>query len=176
MAPSNMTTISTRLFEPEVTFLRTLSVDGGRTPSESVRILVERARQRAEGASSYSETAALLEDLARKPLRWIKDLEHTQSMHSEAIAIAMRELPETLAHLLSEAQAAEDSPQSLREFEAETLGRIVRLCAQILRLAVTTKAPCYEPGIVRKEIQALTDIWDLIKHGATRPTQGEGNV
>lgn len=176
MAQSKMTTISTRLSQADVTFLHTLGIDGARTPSEKIRRLVERARQRIEGAGSYSETAGLIDDLARRSVRRIKELEHNQGMHSEAVAIAMRELPETLAHVLSQADASNGSPQSLRELEAETLSRIFRLCVQVLRLAVTREAPCYEPGIVRKQLQPLADIWELIDSGAKRRTQGDGNV
>ena len=47
---------------------------------------------------------------------------------------------------------------------------------QVLRLAVTREAPCCEPGIVRKKLQPLADIRELIDSGAKRRTQGDSNV
>lgn len=62
------------------------------------------------------------------------------------------------------------------EFGSMTPSRIFRLCVQVLRPAATGEAPCYEPGIVRKQLRSRADIRDLIDGGAKRRTRGDSNV
>ena len=154
-------TISTRLSDEDTRFLHAAKINGARTPSEKLRKMVTQARQRAQGVDNHSEARDLVAQMIEPTLRMIQKHEVETGTHSEALQYAMSTLPEALAYLIGTQGTKPDDIESMRQIEADTVERIVRLCAQIVRLAITRQAPCYDPSVVRNQLAALREVWTI---------------
>lgn len=167
------TTISTRLTEADTAFLHELEINGARTPSEKLRKIVAQARHRAKGTSSYADAKAFLDDVGTPGWRALAEHEYREGMHSEVLRCAATSLPDAMAYLLSAVREPCEGPQTLRELEAGTVDRLIRLFEQLLRLAVTRHAPCYDPTVIRSRLEPLREIWNLIE---THDKKREGDA
>ena len=165
-------TISTRLSDEDTRFLHAAKINGARTPSEKLRKMVTQARQRAEGVDSHSEARELVAQMIEPTLRMIQTHELKTGTHSEALQCAMSVLPEAVAYLIGTQRTKPDDIDSMREIEARTVERIMRLCTQIVRLAITRQAACYDPSVIRNQLAALREVWALAEEHI-RPCQGE---
>ena len=169
------TTLSTRLGQADAEFLQRLEMNGARTPSEKLRKLVAQARQSAEGAGSYGEAREVLDDLARPAHGAISAHEHETGTRSEALATVIAAVPETLAAVLTAARWKAGDTEAFRALEARVVRRALGLAAQLVRLDVGPRTPCYDPSLIEGERAALAEVMAGVERSRTteRPEGGE---
>ena len=170
------TTLSTRLGQADAEFLQRLEVNGARTPSEKLRKLVAQARQRAEGAGSYRDAREVLDDLARPALAAVAAHEHEAGTRSEALAAVAAALPEALAAMLAAARWKADDAQAFRALEARVVRRTLGLAAQLMRLDVAPRTPCYDPSLIEGERAALAAVVAGVERSRTTGRCGGGET
>jgi hypothetical protein len=166
------TPISVRITDEDAAFLAALELRGATTPSEKLRALLARARAEAEGGRDYEASLARIRDILEPTGQALRQLESSTRQRSELIADTLYWLPDLVAFLVAgpdadghaahgrggQAKAAE----ALKAFEAGVADRIFRYIEAVLRLAVTARAPCYDPDIVRTGVAGSLELTQVI--------------
>lgn len=155
--------ISVRVSDDDAAFLAALQLSGAVTPSEKIRALIARAREDAERGHDYEASLGRVRDLLEPTSALLRAREMSSRQRSELIADTLYWLPDLMAFL---AAGPEPSPRKgddgLKAFEAGVADRIFRFIEAVLRLAVTEKAPCYDPGIVSEGVRGTLELTGVI--------------
>lgn len=161
--PAKTIPISVRVSEADAEFLAALALPGAATPSEKLRALIEQARRRHAEGRTYESSLALVRELLEPLSQTLRARELSSRQRSELIADTLYWLPDLVAFLMAgPAQRAKGEGRELAEFEAGVAHRIFRFIEAVLRLGVTAKAPCYDPGVVSAGIVGSLELSQLI--------------
>jgi hypothetical protein len=164
--------ISVRISDDDAEFLASLELQGAATPSEKIRALITRARDDAEQGRSYEASLNRIRDLLEPTSLQLRSLEMSSRQRSELIADTLYWLPDLVAFLVAGPErGARKGDDGLKAFEAGVADRIFRFIEAVLRLAVTEKAPCYDPGIVSEGVRGALELTEVI---LTRRQSPEG--
>jgi hypothetical protein len=156
--------ISVRVSEDDAEFLATLELPGAATPSEKLRTLIARARaQQAEGRT-YESSLALVRELLEPVSQSLRARELSSRQRSEMIADTLYWLPDLVAYLMTGpgSRNAKSEARDLVEFEAGVAQRIFHFIEAVLRLGVTSKAPCYNPAVIGEGLQGTLELAQLM--------------
>lgn len=163
------TPISVRITDEDAAFLAALELRGATTPSEKLRALLARARAEAEGGRDYEASLARIRDILEPTGQALRQLESSTRQRSELIADTLYWLPDLVAYLVAGPEAGADgrggqakATEALKAFEAGVADRIFRYIEAVLRLAVTARAPCYDPDIVRTGVAGSLELTQVI--------------
>ena len=171
--------LSVRVSEDDADFLAALDLPGAGSPSEKLRALIADARKRHAEGRTYESSLALVRELLEPLSQTLRARELSSRQRSELIADTLYWLPDLVAFLLAgpanqkpviPAKAGSDG-RELAEFEAGVAHRIFRFVEAVLRLGVTAKAPCYDPGVVTAGIGGTLELAQLIL--SNRPAKKE---
>lgn len=156
--------MSVRLSEDDAEFLNELEVAGATTPSEKLRNLIAAARERREQANSYEGALGLVRELLEPVAQTLRARELATRQRSEMIADTLYWLPDVVAFLIAGpgAKPGKVDAKELLEFEAGVAHRIFRFTDAMLRLAVTSKAPCYDPDVVTTHMGGTLELAKLV--------------
>jgi hypothetical protein len=157
--------LSVRISEEDAEFLAGLALPGATTASEKLRALIGQSRRRHAEGRSYEASLALVRELLEPLSLTLRARELSSRQRSELIADTLYWLPDLVAFLMAgpapRAAKAGDG-RELAEFEAGVAHRIFRFIEAVLRLGVTAKAPCYDPGVVTAGIPGALELAQLI--------------
>ncbi len=161
------TPISVRITDEDAAFLAALELRGATTPSEKLRALLARARAEAEGGRDYEASLARIRDILEPTAQALRQLESSTRQRSELIADTLYWLPDLVAFLVAgpdaDARAGQaKAADALGAFEAGVADRVFRYIEAVLRLAVTARAPCYDPGIVSAGVAGSLELTQVI--------------
>jgi hypothetical protein len=167
--------LSVRLPPEDATFLADLNVPGAITPSDKLRALVQEAKRRRAGETTYADALDYFEELIANPLHTLREVEAAEGVHSDLVAQVLAWLPEAMAFVNVNLpnDATEDGRQRLIDLEAGIADRVFSLFAQVLRLGVTSRGPCYRETAVRERLPAILELNDLIKFSTDRQRRNE---
>lgn len=164
--------ISVRISDDDAAFLASLQIAGAATPSEKIRALIARARDDAEGGDSYEATLARLRAWMEPAAQRLRAREMASRQRSELIADTQYWLPDLMAFLAAGPEPApRKGDDGLVAFEAGVADRIFRFIEAVLRLAVTEKAPCYDPGVVSAGMAGTLELTGVVS--ARRQSKGK---
>jgi hypothetical protein len=149
--------VSARIPIEDAEFISQLQVEGARTPSDKLRSVIAEARRRHEGARDYGECLTLMRDLLTPTqARW-RTAELAANAHSEPLGQLLEWLPDIAAFLMSGAAdlPADPAPGRMQAFERGATERTFRLIEAMLRMGVTPRCPCYDPGAIIDRVDAI---------------------
>src|SRR5436190_553447 len=115
-----MQTLSVRVPSEDIVWLSSLEIADAVTPSDKLRALIAQMRKQHQGTMEYSACVAWMRDLLGPFVVAIRDVEHRQRMHSEAINAVVEWVPQIAATLLAERRFGKDAIAQVRAIE-ETL-------------------------------------------------------
>src|ERR1044071_3685537 len=143
---THMQTMSVRVPSEDVEWLSSLEIPGAVTPSDKLRSLISQMRRQHQGTMDYTACVAWLRDLLGPLVLAIREAEHRQGTHSEAINAVIEWVPQIVATLLAERKFGKDSAAQLVNLENAVVQRAFQLATALLRLGVTAQAECYDPS------------------------------
>ena len=165
--------MSVRLSHADAEFLARLSIAGAVTPSEKLRAVLAETRRRHEGQQDFAGCVTLIEDMLSPALGRLREQELNRQMHSEFLAKLYSWLPAAAALLVTGIRNDGENGEALGRLEASLADRVFSLIEASLRLGLTTRSPCYDPGLIAERVDGVLELAELI--GAKR-NQKERNL
>ncbi|MGD9584075.1 MAG: hypothetical protein AB7V26_10495 [Lysobacterales bacterium] len=156
------TPLSFRVSDEDAEFLAGLSLPGAVTPSEKLRGLVTRARLEHAGTRSYQSSLERIRELLDATEQAQREHERQSRQRSTLVAELLAWAPDLVAFLMAGPPAGEPNDPAWRSFEAGLAERVFRLVEAVLRLGVTTKAPCYNPELIAQNLAGTLELSQLI--------------
>jgi hypothetical protein len=164
--------LSFRVTDEDAEFLAELEIPGAFTPSEKLRALITRARLEHAKERTYEGSLGRVRELLEPTSQTLRARELASRQRSELMADTLYWLPDLVAYLMAGPETSRKNGEDMKAFEAGVADRIFRFVEAVLRLGVTTKAPCYDPDLVANGIGGSLELSQLIL--ANRATaQGE---
>jgi hypothetical protein len=115
------------------------------------------------GGEDFDSHFAYFSDQIAPITRKIRIAEHAGHMHSELLNLACEKIPEIFACVVNFPPEQEKPVvEQLKEFESRVADRLFRLLEAILRLGVTSNAPCYDPDAIAKRIGPILDLVKVV--------------
>jgi len=162
--------ISVRITPEDASFLAQLTIDGATTPSEKVRGLITKAREQQSSRRTYPESVAHLRATSANTRKALDEAERRLDVHSELTHRIIDWLPEAMARLNSawtEEGAAEagSEPQlaDLERLERHLVDRVMRLFEGLMRMAVTSTCPAYDPTVIDTRLDSVIELAEIIR-------------
>ena len=166
--------MSVRVSEEDAEFLAAVEIPGASSPSEKLRHLIAQARERQEQGRSYEAALVLIRDLLEPVAQTLRARELSTRQRSEMIADTLYWLPDLVAFLMAGpgAKPGKADAKELVEFEAGVAHRIFRFTDAMLRLAVTSKSPCYDPDVVVAHMGGTLELAKLVLEQSRKSPAG----
>lgn len=159
----NSVPISVRIPADEADFLASLNLEGALSLSEKLRAVIAEARSRRDGAHNYLNALKSSQESLAPTLRTIRNSENAHDLHSELVGRLAEWLPDCFALMVSAAGDDETlSPEQLTDIERRLADRSLTLMQSILQIALTPKAPCYDPDVFADRIDAVLGLAELV--------------
>jgi len=179
MASSETTktrSISGRISERDFEFLISYKLDGKVTVSEKLRYVASFFRRYHESFADYSEALAETHRLIEPTRLALKSFEREEGIRSQILEQVIQVIPELLAELTaSRAQLAESSPDQKRKtaisLEENVLQNVLQLLESLLRLALTSKSPCYNPTVLEGRLDTIAELVGMSHKGKPTSTR-----
>ena len=162
---SKATQLSVRLSSEDAEFIDAFEHGDAHSVSDKLRVLIQQARLREASGRDYEAAVTLLRELLEPASHTIRSREHQSRQRSEIIADTLYWLPDLVAYLIAGPErdpAGDGQAPGLIEFESGLVQRIYRFVEAALRLAVTERAPCYDPGVIDRNLDGALDLARLI--------------
>lgn len=169
--PGKTVSLSVRISQDDSDFLAGLAVGGAVTPSDKIRALIAEARQKRASLENYRDGLAFMQGLLGPEMRYLREVENAHNVHSELMAQVFTWLPEVTAYLINGIdQNGEDHPDlaQLKEIEGGLADRVVLLFENLLRLALTTRNPCYSENAISSRLEPIIELSTLIQSTTQR--------
>jgi hypothetical protein len=155
--------LSVRVPLEDAEFVAGLQVNGATTPSDKLRAIITQARQRELGGEDFDSYLSHSMKQVAPVGRKIRVAEHGSNTHSELLKVVCEKIPELFAYVASfSAQHEHPDLDQLKEFEAHAADRLFRLIEAVLRLGVTSRAPCYDEHAISRRIEPIQDLVRVI--------------
>ena len=155
--------LSVRVPLEDAEFIAGLQVNGATTPSDKLRAIITQARQRQLGGEDFDSLLTHYGEEIAPIVRRIRLAEHAAQTHSELLNLACEKIPEIFACMVSfTPENDKASFEQLKDFEARVGDRLFRLLEAVLRLGVTSRAPCYDEEAISRRIEPILDLVNVI--------------
>ena len=154
------TPISFRLPEDDAVFLAGLKVEEATSMSEKIRFLIRQARLESQEQKNYSATVNKFLKQFDTPIKNLMELEQEQGIHSELIKTFSNWITESCSFYVNE--LTDKKQVDLERIEDELGTKIFLFIEQILRMAVTEKANCYNRKIIRNKIKPSLELFQVM--------------
>lgn len=159
---TQMQTLSVRVPSEDIQWLASLEVPGAVTPSDKLRALIAQMRRQHQGTMDYAACVAWLRDLLAPFVVAIREVEHRQKIHSDAINAVIEWVPQIAATLLAERRFADEGAKNVTALEDALIQRCFQLTTTLLRLGITPRAECYDPSAIERHLGRVLELADLI--------------
>ena len=157
-----MQTLSVRVPSEDIVWLSSLEIADAVTPSDKLRALIAQMRKQHQGTMEYSACVAWMRDLLGPFVVAIRDVEHRQRMHSEAINAVVEWVPQIAATLLAERRFGKDAIAQVRAIEETRIQSCFPLATSLLRLGVTPQGECYDPDAIERHLGRVLELANMI--------------
>ncbi|MCC5808077.1 MAG: hypothetical protein JJU00_17245 [Opitutales bacterium] len=141
-------------------YLMGSSFGGATTLSEKLRAALSFFRKFNEGTESFEESLEVVEALLGKGRRAVLASEMRAGVRSELVHMCLDHTPALLALLASHGgggKGAEAGDEALRGLEERLARQLLPFVESFLRLAMTKRAPCYNPSILKERLDGIRD-------------------
>lgn len=162
--------ISARISDEDAEFISQLKIEGAKTPSDKLRTIISETRRRNEDMYDYGGCYKIIQNLTLPLLEKIRHYELDYQLHSELVIRFFEWVPDIIAFAVSAIpdEEGQDTREGLKKYEKELIGRIFRLFGSVLQMGVTAQSPCYDPGIISKEISPILSLANIINETNNR--------
>ncbi len=159
------TTMSVRMTEGDFEFISGLEVTEAKTPSDKIRYIIGQYKEMLHSTGDYGKGLRLLKNLTQEPNTILLENGRKLNLHSELLNKFVEWATETLAYYITTVPEPDGKVDEkfLKEFEDGIAKRIFSLVEFVLRLGVTEKAPCYDPGIIKTNMDPILEIASIIE-------------
>lgn len=168
--PANETaktrSISGRISERDFEFLIGFHLDGKVTVSEKLRYVASFFRRYHESFSDYSEALTETHRLLEPSRLAMKSFEHDQGIRSQLLEQVFQTIPGIMAELSTSreklvATSGANQRKAAMKLEENVLQNVLQLLESVLRLALTSKSPCYNPSLLQGRLDTITELVEL---------------
>lgn len=157
------TSLSVRVDDEDAAFLAHLEIGDARTPSEKLRALLQAERRRQEGIEDAFEAADMFRDLLQPAKRRIKRLDSKAGARSDFLTKLYDRLPEIAGAAFSGPdRKTKDAKSTLAAFENDMLNDVFAFIQETLELGLTNRNRCYDPAGIKKRLEPVLEILELI--------------
>lgn len=163
---SSTVPLSVRVSQEDASFIAKLKIEDAVTPSDKVRAIIKKAKERYEQKQDYDGMVELAKDVFRDEKETIKKYELNAKKHSELLTLFAQWLEESFAFYGSAVDTTinpeKPSDNDMKTLEDEVVKRIFRLLDMVTRMGVTKSAPCYDPKVIHKNYEPLLELTDMV--------------
>lgn len=170
--------ISGRISEQDFEFLIGYQLDGKVTVSEKLRYVASFFRRYHESFSDYSEALTETNRLLAPSRLALKTCEHQQGIRSQLMEQVFQTIPEIMAELSTSRKklverSESDQRKAAIQLEENVLQNVLQLLESMLRLALTSQSPCYNPSLLQGRLDTITELVELAstRNSTSTPTQ-----
>ncbi len=149
MNAGNRIPVSVRISQEDADFIAALDIEGAHTPSEKIRELLRQARLAYMQTRDYGAALHAMEQFFQNAKHGVLYAEKQYGVHSHILARLFELLPDLAATLAADLPVEADL-EALKQYERETMRRIVRLADSVLQLAVTGKGAAYDDTVLQQ--------------------------
>ncbi len=159
---AQMQTLSARIPSDDVEWLAALQVAGATTPSDKLRALLAEFRASHEMGADFASHLAGLRQKTAPALSSIARYEHQTGKHSEPIRLIAEWATYTLATINAAAKLDPDSVEQAPELERRLVDRSLEHAAALVRLTITSAAPCFDPRSLDEKVIPLVQLCRIV--------------
>jgi hypothetical protein len=152
---------SVRLPHEDAEFIASLEIKGAKTPSDKIRAIIAKAREEDNSEQDYKNVLRQVQDMFIPALDKLREDELKKGEHSELLRILSEWLSETCAFFIYSLSADKKST-SLNSIEKGVADRIFTLFERVMRMGVTTEAPCYNKTIIKEHLAPVLELSGII--------------
>lgn len=158
--PSETTPIAGRIDSRDYAFLMEMNVGGSTTLSEKLRMALSFYRKFHEGTRRVPEALEVLDALVGQGRRSIVAAEMEEGVRSELVHACLDHLPALLALVAAQTgvESNETPRQELRQLEERLFVQALPFVEAFLRLALTSRAPCYNPSLLKGRLDGIQEV------------------
>lgn len=160
--------VSARIPQEDAEFLAQLEIAGAKTPSDKLRAIIQAARLRHLASSDYESSIANMQDLLMPVNRRVRQLESSNSTHSELLLRVIEWLPDITALIVSASAdvanntANAEAMENLLKLESDVADRVFRLTESVLQIAITKQSACYNSDLMRERIEPVLELAEIV--------------
>src|SRR5262245_59917669 len=159
---SQMQTMSVRVPSEDGGGLSSLEIAGAGRRSDKWRAVIAQMRGQHQGTMDYSACVAWLRDLLGPVVVALREVEHRQKLHSDALNAIVEWVPQIAATLLAERRFGKDAAAQAVALEDALLQRSFQLFNTLLRLGVTPRSECYDPDAIERHLGRVLELAEMI--------------
>jgi len=154
--------ISVRFSQEDAEFIANLKIDNAITPSDKVRGIIKEAKKQKERVVNYEGCLKVSREALKELSQDIKFAELEEKKHSELVNSFNDWIVESFAYIASVKHGVGGEKIELNHLEDGISERVFRLFEIVLRMGVTSKAPCYDKEIITKGFVPVLELIQLI--------------
>lgn len=157
--------LSTRISQDDAEFLSGITIQGAKTPSEKLRVIISETRKRHEGMQDYRSSLTMYQDLLNRVVSETREMELEHQIHSELLTRLTEWLPDMMAFLTATGAELQQthSVESLKYLEEGIADRSFRLIQSVLQMGITDTCPCYQTDAVAKRMSAVVSLVNIMQ-------------
>ncbi len=144
--------LSVRINDEDAAFLSELSLPGATTPSDKVRALIAKERQKKIGTEDPAGCLDVMDGLLGGVRKRVGALEREQGVHSEFVSRLLAWLPETVCLAATGLSTGTAEPKDAAQWERLLADRAALLIEAVLQLALTKAGRTYDPELLAKRL------------------------
>lgn len=165
MTDAKTAAISGRISQEDYDFLMGHPIAGTVTISEKLRHVCHFFRAYHETSQRYPDSLAQLQGFLQTGVKNLKDAENRQALHSELVDRLVAALPEAMALLATfrRPDRKDEELKALLHAEERLLQWAMQLLEGILRMGLTTRAPAYNPALLRGKLETAGELLDMLR-------------
>jgi signal transduction histidine kinase len=162
--PSKQVTISARISAEDAEFISRLTIDDAKTPSDKLRAIIAKAKERSTRQRDYAGSLSDIQELIQPVVKEIRKTEVENQIHSELLFRLAEWIPDAAAFLISSILEASEAKtnEKMLQIEQGAADRLVRLMESILQLAITGRCACYDPRIMDRKLDSVLELCQII--------------
>lgn len=154
--------VSIRLTQSDAEFIASLQMNDALTLSDKIRSIIKETRKQKEKVEDYQSYLLLAKDKLKTASQLIKIYEREGSHYSLLVNLFQDWMTETFAFLAAFGNPSLTEKVDMQPLEAGIATRVFRLFEAVLRMGVTTEAPCYDKELIKKGLMPLLELTEMI--------------
>jgi len=152
---------SVRLPQEDAEFIASLEIDGAKTPSDKIRAIIKKAHDEEKADKNYQNILRKVQEITIPALDKLREEELKKGENSELVRILSEWISETFAFFIS-SLSEEKKGVNLKKLEEGIADRIFSLFERVMRMGVTSNAPCYNKEIVKEHLTPILELTSII--------------
>jgi hypothetical protein len=156
------TPISFRLGEEEATFLAGFKIEGAKTVSEKIRMLIKKAREEETIEVGYAVNVKKMNDQFEAPMERLRLKEMEINTQSELVHNYSQWMIESCAYFQSELEQGKEL--NLPKLEEGLGTRSFQFLERLMRMGVTDRSNCYNDQIINEKLGGILEISKVLNN------------